>query len=184
MRAGCRRILGGKIRNVKCQARLGAGRQCFSAKAVPEKRPLPHVTVCQFRSGRLCALRSRNPSAPVKLEAHHIAALKGKRQLIQVNVRGTEMAEAATAARIEIIVSGYPDQWAAIRAAAPGLHLCLSLRHGDHADRASVLRAAFDALRVGGDSVYCPLSPASSNRSRAKVFPSVLMRDSCRNAPD
>ena len=143
----------------KCRARLGVGRQRLSAIAAPENRPLPYDAACQFRSGRLLALQSRNRSTPVKLEAHQIASLKGKRQLIQVNVRGTEMAEAATAAGIEIIVSGYPDQWAAIRAAAPGLHLCLSLRHGDQADRAAVLRAAFDALRVGGDSVYCPLSP-------------------------
>ena len=95
----------------------------------------------------------------MKLEAHHIRAAKGQRPLTQINVRGTEMAEAATAAAIDIIVSGYPDQWPAIRAAAPGLHLCLSLRHGDHADPAEVLRAAFAALRTGGDSVYCSLSP-------------------------
>lgn len=95
----------------------------------------------------------------MKLEAHHIRAAKGQRRLTQINVRGTEMAEAAAAAGIDIIVSGHPDQWTAVRAAAPGLHLCLSLRHGDHATRSGVLRAAFAALRAGADSVYCSLSP-------------------------
>jgi 3-methyl-2-oxobutanoate hydroxymethyltransferase len=95
----------------------------------------------------------------MKLEAHHIRAAKGSRRLIQINVRGAEMAEAAAAAGIDIIVSGQPEQWAAIRAAAPGLHLCLSLRHGEQARRSEVLRAAFAALRTGADSVYCPLSP-------------------------
>ena len=95
----------------------------------------------------------------MKLEAHHIRAAKGQRALVQINVNGTEMAQAATAAGIDIIVSGLPEQWAAIRAAAPDLHLCLSLRHGEQATRSEVLRAAFAALRAGGDSIYCSLSP-------------------------
>lgn len=95
----------------------------------------------------------------MKLEAHHIRAAKGQRVLTQINVRGTEMAEAAAAAGIDIIVSGIPEQWTAVRAAAPGLHLCFSLRHGEQATRSEVLRAAFAALRQGADSVYCSLSP-------------------------
>lgn len=95
----------------------------------------------------------------MKLEAHHIRALKGQRQLVQVNVRGTEQAAAAEAAGLDIAVSGYPDQWPAVRQAAPQTHFCFSLRHGDHADEASVLRAGFAALSAGADSVYCSLSP-------------------------
>lgn len=95
----------------------------------------------------------------MKLEAHHIAGLKGKRQLVQVNVRGVEQAAAAEAAGIDIVVSGIPAEWSAVRAAAPGTHFCFSLRHGDHADEASVLKAGFAALAAGADSVYCSLSP-------------------------
>jgi 3-methyl-2-oxobutanoate hydroxymethyltransferase len=95
----------------------------------------------------------------MRLEAHHIRSLKSQRQLVQINVRGTEQAAAAEAAGIDIAVSGYPDQWAAVRLAAPGTHFCFSLRHGDHADEASVLRAGFAALAAGADSIYCSLSP-------------------------
>jgi 3-methyl-2-oxobutanoate hydroxymethyltransferase len=95
----------------------------------------------------------------MKLEAHQIRGLKGQRQLVQVNVTGPEMAAAAEAAGIDIVVTGRADQRAAVRTAAPGTHFCYSLRHGDHADEASVLRGAFDALSAGADSVYCSLSP-------------------------
>jgi 3-methyl-2-oxobutanoate hydroxymethyltransferase len=95
-----------------------------------------------------------------RLTMADILAAKGRRRLVQLNVDGPEQAAAAAAAGIDIIVNGTPARWAAIRAAAPDTHLCLSLRYGDHASPAEVLRAAFDALSLGADSVYCPLSPA------------------------
>lgn len=95
----------------------------------------------------------------MKLEAHQIRALKGQRQLIQVNVNGPEQAAAAEAVGMDIVVTGRADQRAAVRAAAPNTHFCYSLRHGDHADEAGALRAAFDALSAGADSIYCSLSP-------------------------
>ncbi len=119
----------------------------------------------------------------MKLEAHHIRAAKGQRPLTQINVRGTEMAEAATAAAIDIIVSGYPDQWPAIRAAAPGLHLCLSLRHGDHADPTEVSAPPLPPSAPGVTQSIAPSPPASSNRSRAKASPSAPMRALCPSVP-
>lgn len=95
----------------------------------------------------------------MKLEAHQIRALKGQRQLVQVNVNGPEQAAAAEAVGMDIVVTGRADQRAAVRAAAPNTHFCYSLRHGDHADEAGALRAAFDALSAGADSIYCSLSP-------------------------
>ena len=96
----------------------------------------------------------------MKLEAHHIRALKGQRQLIQINVSGAEQAAAAEAAGgIDIIVNGEQSRWAEVRRAAPNIHLCLSLRHGEAASRATVLAQAFAALEAGADSIYCSLSP-------------------------
>jgi 3-methyl-2-oxobutanoate hydroxymethyltransferase len=95
----------------------------------------------------------------MKLEMHHIRALKGVRQLTELNVTGADHARAAEEAGIDIVVSGRPDQRAAIRAAAPATHFCFGLGYGQHVNTDQALRAAFDALEAGADSVYCCLSP-------------------------
>ena len=95
----------------------------------------------------------------MRLQAHDIRAAKGKRRLIQINVSDPEQASAAESVGIDIVVNGYRQDWARLRVAAPGTHFCFSLRHNDHADKASVLRGGFDALEAGADSVYCSLSP-------------------------
>lgn len=95
-----------------------------------------------------------------RLTMHDIQVAKGRQKLVQLNVNGPEQARAAVVAGIDIIVNGEAARWPAIRAAAPDTHLCLSLRYGDQASATEVLRAAFDALAFGADSIYCPLSPA------------------------
>jgi 3-methyl-2-oxobutanoate hydroxymethyltransferase len=95
----------------------------------------------------------------MKLEAHHIRAFKGQRQLVQINVSSPEQAAAAEAVGIDIIVNGYKKDWARLRVAAPSTHFCFSLRHGAHASKSSVLWGGFAALEAGADSVYCSMSP-------------------------
>jgi 3-methyl-2-oxobutanoate hydroxymethyltransferase len=95
-----------------------------------------------------------------RLTMHDMRAAKGRQKLVQLNVDGPDQARAAVAAGIDIIVNGEAARWPAIRAAAPDTHLCLSLRYGDQASPADVLRAAFDAVALGADSIYCPLSPS------------------------
>jgi 3-methyl-2-oxobutanoate hydroxymethyltransferase len=95
-----------------------------------------------------------------RLTMQDIRAAKGQRKLTQLNVDGPDQARAAVSAGIDIIVNGEAARWPAIRAAAPETHLCLSLRYGDQASGTEVLRAAFNALAQGADSIYCPLSPA------------------------
>jgi 3-methyl-2-oxobutanoate hydroxymethyltransferase len=95
----------------------------------------------------------------MKLEVHHIRALKGQRQLTELNVTGPDQAHAAEEAGIDIIVSGRMDQRASIRAAAPATHFCYGLIYGHHVNSDEALRAAFDALTAGADSIYCCLSP-------------------------
>lgn len=95
----------------------------------------------------------------MKHEIHHIRALKGVRQLTELNVTGPDQARAAEAAGIDIVVSGRLDQRAAIRSAAPATHFCFGLIYGHHVNTDETLRAAFDALEAGADSIYCCLSP-------------------------
>jgi 3-methyl-2-oxobutanoate hydroxymethyltransferase len=96
----------------------------------------------------------------MKLEAHHIRALKGQRQLVQINVNGSEQAAAAEAADgVDIIVNGERARWSEVRKAAPNIHLCLSLVHGEATSRSAALTQAFAALEAGADSIYCSLSP-------------------------
>jgi 3-methyl-2-oxobutanoate hydroxymethyltransferase len=95
----------------------------------------------------------------MKLEVHQVRALKGVRQLTELNVTGPDQARAAEEAGIDIVVSGRLDQRAAIRAAAPATHFCFGLIYGHHVNADEALRAAFDALAAGADSIYCCLSP-------------------------
>lgn len=93
----------------------------------------------------------------MKLEAHHIRALKGKRQLTELNVQSVDQAAAAEAAGIDIIVSGWWPEFPARRAAAPGTHFCFGLTWGRVVNADEARRAAFEALEAGADSIYCAM---------------------------
>jgi len=93
----------------------------------------------------------------MKLEVHHIRALKGKRQLTELNVQSADQAAAAEAAGIDIIVSGWRAGFPARRAAAPRTHFCFGLIYGHHINADEAKRAAFDALEAGADSIYCAM---------------------------
>ena len=93
----------------------------------------------------------------MKLEVHHIRALKGKRQLTELNVQSVDQAAAAEAAGIDIIVAGYRAELASRRAAAPNTHFCFGLIYGQPVNADEAKRAAFDALDAGADSIYCAM---------------------------
>lgn len=93
----------------------------------------------------------------MKLEVHQIRALKGQRQLSELNVQSVDQAAAAEAAGIDIIVSGHKPEFAARRAAAPATHFCFGLIYGAHVNADEAKRAAFDALNAGADSIYCAM---------------------------
>jgi 3-methyl-2-oxobutanoate hydroxymethyltransferase len=93
----------------------------------------------------------------MKLDVHHIRALKGKRQLTELNVQSVEQASAAEAAGIDIIVSGDRAAFPARRAAAPNTHFCFGLIYGKPVNADEAKRAAFDALDAGADSIYCAM---------------------------
>jgi 3-methyl-2-oxobutanoate hydroxymethyltransferase len=90
----------------------------------------------------------------MRLQAHEIRAMKGRRQLLELNVADPLQAAAAQAAGIDIIVSGKAAIRSALRQAAPDTHFCVGLVHGHHVTPDEALRAAFDALEAGADSIY------------------------------
>lgn len=90
----------------------------------------------------------------MKLEVHHIRALKGKRQLTELNVQSVDQAAAAEAAGIDIIVSGWRPEFPARRAAAPNTHFCFGLIYGHVVNADEAKRGAFEALEAGADSIY------------------------------
>jgi 3-methyl-2-oxobutanoate hydroxymethyltransferase len=87
-----------------------------------------------------------------------IIALKGKRQLVELNVASVEQAAAAEAAGIDMIVSGNLASRAAYRAAAPDTHFCFGLIYGRTVNADEARRAAFEAMEAGADSIYCPMN--------------------------
>ncbi|KPP88307.1 MAG: 3-methyl-2-oxobutanoate hydroxymethyltransferase [Rhodobacteraceae bacterium HLUCCA08] len=92
------------------------------------------------------------------LSVGDIRALKGKRQLVELNVASAEQAAAAEAAGIDMIVSGNRANRAACRAAAPDTHFCFGLVYGHHATADEARRAAFEAMEAGADSIYCAMN--------------------------
>ena len=93
----------------------------------------------------------------MKLEVHHIRALKGVRQLTELNVQSVDQAAAAQAAEIDMIVSGYRPEFAARRAVAPDTHFCFGLIYGHPVNADEAKREAFSALEAGADSIYCAM---------------------------
>lgn len=92
------------------------------------------------------------------LSVGDIRALKGKRQLVELNVASVEQAAAAEAAGIDMIVSGNLANRAAYRAAAPDTHFCFGLIYGHHVTADEARRAAFEAMEAGADSIYCAMN--------------------------
>lgn len=86
-----------------------------------------------------------------------VIAHKGKGQLTELNVATVEHAAAAECAGIEIIVSGRKHARADVRAAARNTHFTFGLTYGEHANADEAMRAAFEAMDAGVDSIYCPM---------------------------
>ncbi|MCQ1570616.1 3-methyl-2-oxobutanoate hydroxymethyltransferase [Neorhizobium galegae] len=87
-----------------------------------------------------------------------ILALKGKRQLSMLRVVTLEEAEAAEKAGIELVSVPPALLGPAFREAAPSVFAVPGLEYGDFVTTEEYLRAAFKAMRAGGDAVYCAAS--------------------------
>lgn len=94
-----------------------------------------------------------------KTNVHDLLRAKGSRTWVQLHVDSAAEAAAAEAAGI-IVLSCEADQTLpGIRAAAPNAMISAGMPHGSSATPDEAVRAAFGALRMGADAIYCSHSP-------------------------
>ena len=100
-----------------------------------------------------------------------ILALKGRRQLTMLRVETLEEAEAAERARVDMLSVPPALLTSEFRDAAPSVFAIPGLEYGDFITDEDYMRAAFKALRAGGDAVYCAASLATVRRMRDEGIP-------------
>lgn len=100
-----------------------------------------------------------------------LRALKGRRQLSMLRVETLEEAEAAERAGIDMVSVPPALLSPAFREAAPTVFAIPGLEYGDFITAEDYLRAAFKAMRAGGDAVYCAASMATVRRLRDEGIP-------------
>jgi 3-methyl-2-oxobutanoate hydroxymethyltransferase len=100
-----------------------------------------------------------------------LLALKGRKQLSMLRVVTLEEAEAAEKAGIEMVSVPPALLTPAFREAAPTVFAVPGLEYGDFVTAEDYLRAAFKAMRAGGDAVYCAASLTIIRRLRDEGIP-------------
>src|SRR5215470_8195293 len=100
-----------------------------------------------------------------------LLALKGKRQLTMLRVESLEEAEAAEKAGIDMLSVPPELLGPEFREAVPTCFTFPGLEYGDFVSAEEYLRAAFKALRAGGDAVWCAASLQIIRRLRDEGIP-------------
>ena len=110
-------------------------------------------------------MRSQRPTVA------DILALKGRRQLTMLRVETLEEAEAAERAGVDMLSVPPALLSPEFRDAAPSAFAVPGLEYGDFITAEEYIRAAFKALRAGGDAVYCAASLATVRSMRNEGIP-------------
>ncbi|MEN9383724.1 MAG: hypothetical protein RI959_724 [Pseudomonadota bacterium] len=100
-----------------------------------------------------------------------LRALKGKRQLSMLRVETLDEAQAAQQAGIDMVSVPPALLTPAFREAAPTVFAVPGLEYGDFVTAEEYLRAAFKAIKAGGDAVYCAASMSIVRRLRDEGIP-------------
>jgi 3-methyl-2-oxobutanoate hydroxymethyltransferase len=100
-----------------------------------------------------------------------LLAMKGKRQLSMLRVESLEEAEAAQRAAIDMLSVPPELLGPAFREAVPTCFTFPGLEYGEFVSAEEYLRAAFKALRAGGDAVWCAASLQIIRRLRDEGVP-------------
>jgi 3-methyl-2-oxobutanoate hydroxymethyltransferase len=100
-------------------------------------------------------------------------ALKGRRQISMLFVETVEEAAAASAAGIDMLSIIAPVWTPAMRAAAGRCFVQVGLLYGEVCTYEDYLRAAHNALRLGGDCIYCAASLDTITKLAAEGIPVV-----------
>ncbi|MCG5481999.1 3-methyl-2-oxobutanoate hydroxymethyltransferase [Sinorhizobium alkalisoli] len=100
-----------------------------------------------------------------------LLSMKGERQLTMLRVVSLEEAQAAEAAGIDLVSVPPALLGPEFREAAPSVFAFPGLEYGDCVTAEEYLRAAFKAMRAGGDAVYCAAGLSTVRRLRAEGIP-------------
>ena len=100
-----------------------------------------------------------------------LQAMKGKRQLTMLRVVTLEEAEAADKAGIDLVSVPPALLGPAFREAAPTVFAFPGLEYGDFVTADDYLRGAFQAMKAGGDAVYCAAGLSTVRRLREEGIP-------------
>lgn len=104
-----------------------------------------------------------------------LLSMKGRRQLTMLRVVTLEEADAAEKAGIDLVSVPPAMLGPAFREAAPSVFAFPGLEYGDYVTTEDYMRAAFQALKAGGDAVYCAASLSLSGECARRGYPSAAM---------
>ncbi|UAX95087.1 3-methyl-2-oxobutanoate hydroxymethyltransferase [Ensifer adhaerens] len=110
-------------------------------------------------------MKSRRPTVA------DLLSMKGKRQLTMLRVETLNEAEAAEAAGIDLVSVPPALLGPQFREAAPTCFAFPGLEYGDYVSAEEYIRAAFKALKAGGDAVYCAAGLSTVRRMREEGIP-------------
>lgn len=100
-----------------------------------------------------------------------LLSMKGKRQLTMLRVETLDEAEAAEAAGIDLVSVPPTLLGPEFREVAPTCFAFPGLEYGDYVTAEEYMRAAFKALKAGGDAVYCAAGLSTVRRMREEGIP-------------
>lgn len=106
-----------------------------------------------------------------RLTVADVLAIKGKRQLTMLRVESLEEAEAAEKAGIDMLSVRPELLTPEFREAVPTCFAFAGLEYGNYISAEDYLRAAFTALKAGGDAVWCAASLQTIRRLRDEGVP-------------
>jgi 3-methyl-2-oxobutanoate hydroxymethyltransferase len=102
-----------------------------------------------------------------------LRSLKGVRQMTMLYVQDEDEARACATAGIDVLSIETPVWNASMRDAAGDCFVQVGLQYGQLATTDDYLRAAHDAMLLGGDACYCAASTAVIERLAAEGIPVV-----------
>ncbi len=100
-----------------------------------------------------------------------LLSMKGKRQLSMLRVETLDEADAAERAGVDLVSVPPALLGPAFREAAPSVFAFPGLEYGDLVTADEYIRAAFQALKAGGDAVYCAAGLGIVRRMREEGIP-------------
>jgi 3-methyl-2-oxobutanoate hydroxymethyltransferase len=106
-----------------------------------------------------------------RLSVAELLELRGTRQLSMLHLENEDEARASAAARIDLLSIETPIWNPRMREAAGDCFVFVGLQYGQLCTYDDYIRAAHEAIRIGGDAVYCAASLEIVSRLRAEGIP-------------